>query len=76
MRGEPKKEAKIGPHQSLEKTPKLSSRCGESSIQHPGTYAKIQKDLGLDTGIHKKIIFNNDEISSNLDNIISELEDL
>ena len=37
---------------------------------------KIQKDLGLDTGIHKKIMFNNDEISSNLDNMISELENL
>ena len=37
---------------------------------------KIQKDLGFDTGVHKKIMFNNDEISSNLDNMISELEDL
>ena len=37
---------------------------------------KIQKDLGFDTGVHKKIMFNNDEISSNLDNMISELENL
>ncbi len=37
---------------------------------------KIQKDLGLDTGIHKKIMYNNDKISSNLDNMISELENL
>ena len=37
---------------------------------------KIQKDLGFDAGVHKKIMFNNDEISSNLDNMISELENL
>ena len=35
-----------------------------------------KKDLGFDTGVHKKIMFNNDEISSNLDNMISELENL
>ena len=42
----------------------------------PKLARNIQKDLGFDTGVHKKIMFNNDEISSNLDNMISELENL
>ena len=36
---------------------------------------KIQKDIGLDIGIHKKIFVSNDDISSNLDNMIDELGD-
>ena len=37
---------------------------------------KIQKDTGLDIGIHKKLVVSNDDISSNLDNMIDELGDL
>ena len=37
---------------------------------------KIQKDIGLDIGIHKKIFVSNDDISSNLDNMIDELGDI
>ena len=37
---------------------------------------KIQKDIGLDIGIHKKLVVSNDDISSNLDNMIDELGDI
>ena len=37
---------------------------------------KIQKKIGLDKGIYKKIVIEKDEISSNLDNMIDELGDL
>ena len=37
---------------------------------------KIQKEIGLDKGVHKKMVIAKDEISSNLDNMIDELGDL
>ena len=37
---------------------------------------KIQKDIGLDKGVYKKMVIAKDEISSNLDNMIDELGDL
>ena len=37
---------------------------------------KIQKEIGLDKGVYKKMVIANDEISSNLDNMIDELGDL
>ena len=37
---------------------------------------KIQKEIGLDKGVYKKMGIATDQISSNLDNMIDELEDL
>ena len=37
---------------------------------------KIQKEIGLDKGVYKKMVIAKDEISSNLDNMIDELGDL
>ena len=36
----------------------------------------LQKQIGLDSGIYKKIVVQKDTVSSNLDNMLDELGDL
>ena len=36
----------------------------------------LQKQIGLDSGIYKKIVVQKDAISSNLDNMLDELGEL